>query len=305
MTGILFQGDAERELRAIESRSVDCIVTSPPYFRLRDYGIHGQIGMEESVEDYIENILKVARQAYRILKPEGVFFLNLGDTYSGSAPKYGHRDPKNLKRGQLGTRNISSLPAKNLLFIPARVAMALQEEGWIARQDIIWHKTNAMGSNIKDRCITAHEYIFLLSKQGIHYFDYKAIQTDLKVKKQRAPAFWEGKNKAAKYGTRFHSGRLYKPPSRAHARSVWPIGTSGFKGDHPAVFPPKLAERMILAGCPLGGTVADPFFGAGTVGLVCESLGRNWIGVELNPTYATTAVQRIKEAHPSAKIWEA
>lgn len=288
MSGVLFVGDAERELRGLESRSVDCVVTSPPYFRLRDYGIEGQIGRETAVDEYLERMLRVTRQIYRVLKPDGLFFLNIGDTYSGT-------------KG----RKVGDMPSGNLLFVPHRLVMAMQQEDWIIRQDIIWHKTNAMGGNIKDRCIPAHEYIFMCSKIYEHYFDHEAIQTDIVNGKDRSPRYWGGKNKHAKYGTRRHSGRLYVPPTKANARTVWPIGTSGFKGDHPAVFPPKLVERMVLAGCPPGGTVLDPFFGSGTVGLVCESLGRNWIGTELNPNYADSARARILEAHPSARIMEA
>jgi len=260
-------------------------VTSPPYFGLRDYGCSGQIGLEGMPDEYVGKIVQVFREVRRVLRDDGTVWLNLGDSYA--AARGGSRQPaetlaggvhgktktgegvnRGRKDGYNPTRNAQAigLKHKDLCGIPWRVAFALQADGWYLRQDIIWHKPNPMPESVRDRCTKSHEYIFLLSKSPKYYYDYEAIK--------------EPSNACVDTGKR-------------NKRSVWSVTTKPFRGAHFATFPPDLIKPCILAGCPEGGMVLDPFMGSGTTLMVSEENGRNSVGIELNDEYRKIADERL------------
>ena len=261
----LHLGDCLASMREMPSESVNCCVTSPPYFGLRDYGVEGQIGLEQSPEEYIQKMVEVFREVHRVLCDDGTLWLNIGDSYGKD---------------------------KSLIGIPWELAFALREDGWCLRQDIIWHKPNPMPESVTDRCTKAHEYIFLLTKSKKYYYDAKAIKTPVKQD-------WGTRNRAnGKYhnegtGLTPHAG-LEKSYDMANKRSVWSVTTRPFKGAHFATFPPELIEPCILAGCPVGGTVLDPFGGSGTTAGVALAHGRNAVLCELNPDYAGLVQGRVE-----------
>lgn len=276
--------DCLEGLKLLDDKSIDCCVTSPPYYGLRDYGVDGQIGLENTLEEYIKNLVIVFREVKRVLKDEGTLWLNLGDSYAGSG------------KGQVP----ASLKPKDLMGVPWRVAFALQEDGWYLRQDIIWAKPNPMPESVKDRCTKSHEYIFLLSKNRKYYFDYEAIEE---------PANYDGRKDTLLKGSPKYE-KCVVPGQAGHSmaakgherwkknergeyvrnkRSVWTIPTKPFKEAHFATYPPDLIKPCILAGCPVGGIVLDPFMGSGTTAQVALELQRNFIGFELNPKYIEIA----------------
>lgn len=314
--------DAIAGLRTIESESVHTCVTSPPYYNLRDYGVEGQIGHEDTPEEFVEKLVEVFREVRRVLRPDGTLWVNIGDSY---ATRSGAQPPTNTRNscGHTGKRVPSGYKRKDLLGIPWLLAFALRADGWYLRQDIIWNKPNCMPESVRDRCTKSHEYIFLLSKSERYYFDAEAISEPIagssskrylqEIEKQAGSLKQPGRGnrpmKAAlprfggkKYGvdltdeTRTKSGKPYIPTPRRNKRDVWTVSTSGFRGAHFAVFPEKLIEPCILAGCPEGGTVLDPFMGSGTTGVVSKKLGRKFVGIEINPEYHKMAVDRIKAA---------
>lgn len=304
---LILLGDSMDMLATLPTESVDCVVTSPPYWGLRDYGVPGQLGLEKTPEEYIGHMRMIFEQVRRVLKKEGTLWLNLGDSYAqgGSGGASSKSTLKNDGRAVFGARNYENnlnsksfsrkapkgLKPKDLVGIPWRVALALQADGWYLRQDIIWHKPNPMPESVRDRCTKAHEYIFLLTKSARYHFDIDAI---------KEPAKFAGMRRDQKKGEFKAKGEPLpgQLPFRAirdvrNRRSVWTVTTKPFKGAHFATFPPDLIEPCILAGCPKDGVVLDPFFGAGTVGLVAKKHGRKWIGIELNPEYAAMAEKRI------------
>lgn len=322
-------GNALDELKRMEAESIDCCVTSPPYYNLRDYGIDGQIGLEKTPEEYISKLVDVFREVRRILKKDGTLWIVIGDSYAGSGK--GKNDTHTTNKGNKGSKNNSALQGnfrnaeikpKDLIGIPWLLAFALRNDGWYLRQDIIWHKPNCMPESVKDRCTKSHEYIFLLSKIPKYYFDGEAISepiADSTVKRcsqniaaqkgsDRQPGKSNGNMKACLpryrgrkytenpdkfYRTKSHNMYDFRP--RRNKRDVWSVSTCGFKGAHFAVFPEKLIEPCVLAGCPNGGTVLDPFCGSGTTGVVAAKNNRNFIGIELNPEYAELARKRISD----------
>lgn len=281
---VILTGDALEWLRQLPDNSVNTCVTSPPYWGLRDYGIDGQIGLEETPEAYVERMIAVFREVRRVLRDDGTLWLNLGDSYAGSgkgAWKVKDRQKEvyipDPDSPQCRLPKVpSGLKPKNLIGIPWRVAFALQADGWYLRSDIIWYKPNAMPESVRDRPTKAHEYIFLLTKSERYYYDADAIKEDAV------------------------SGNPNRP--KRNKRTVWTVSTKPFKGAHFATFPPDLIEPCILAGCPEGGIVLDPFFGAGTTGLVARRHNRNFIGIELNPQYVEIAKNRIKGEFPSFAV---
>lgn len=327
----IFVGDCREVLRTLPDESIHCCVTSPPYFGLRDYGVDGQIGLEPSVGTYVEEMVSVAREIHRVLRPDGTFWLNLGDSYSRSGKGGSPGTSKNIKQktnvGSLSTRGRvqnTRLVAKQLFGVPWRVALALQDDGWLLRQDIVWHKPNPMPESVRDRCTRAHEFIFMFSKNAKYYYDSEAIMEPRSQGEQR-PTFRGGAycnnsthdNSNGGKSTVVGNVRVDKQRghSRRHAgfndrwdamgrdeqcfgsrnkRDVWTVATSGFSGAHFATFPAALIKPCVLAGCPAGGVVLDPFFGAGTTGVVAKQNGRSAIGIELNPTYAEMARARIE-----------
>lgn len=288
----------------LADKSVQCVVTSPPYYGLRDYGVSGQIGLEESPEAYTAKLVQIFREVWRVLKDDGVMFLNLGDSYNGSGGAGGDYAAGGLKDGQpkYPGRNVNTLKPKDLIGIPWRVAFALQADGWYLRQDIIWAKPNPMPESVTDRCTKAHEYIFLLTKSARYYWDQEAVRENGVMQSAGSPqrdtqethGLGGGNSgiNAAKERMKLElkeNGFVTRNP-----RSVWTITTQPCKEAHFATFPPELPEKCILAGSRVGDVVLDPFSGAGTTGMVCNRLARKYVGLELNPKYIEIAKRRIE-----------
>jgi len=301
MEQFYLQGDALELLRTLPPESVHTCVTSPPYYNLRDYGVEGQIGNEGSVEEYLQALVAVFREVRRVLHPNGTLWVNVGDSY---ATKSGNQPPKNTRNscGHTAKRVPQGYKKKDLIGIPWQLAFALRADGWYLRQDIIWQKPNCMPESVSDRCTKSHEYIFLLSKSERYYFDAAAISEPVTSAKGNARTFRGG---GAYTGGRSHDnsaqvereshGNSENKAGRRNKRSVWSVSTNGFRGAHFAVFPEKLIEPCILAGCPEGGVVLDPFAGSGTTGVVAKRMGRGFVGCEINPSYVAMAARRIAE----------
>ena len=276
-------------LPTMEAGSVNCCVTSPPYFGLRDYGNDEQIGLEETPEAFVDSLVNVFREVKRVLADDGTLWLNLGDSYSRTTPNHGKGGAKEVAglspdEGTAATRMVNGMRDKNLIGIPWRVAFALQQDGWYLRQDIIWSKPNPMPESVTDRCTKAHEYIFLLSKKPKYYYDADAVREAVKEssgKNMRAPKC--GNDRV--HGTTDQTQKTFSEIKGANRRSVWNVNTQPYAGAHFATFPPDLIKPCILAGCPAGGTVLDPFGGSGTTGMVALELGRSAELIELNPEY--------------------
>lgn len=313
--------DALAAARLLPDDFVDCIVTSPPYYGLRDYGVAGQIGLEETPEAFIARLVALFRELRRALKPQGTLWVNMGDSYAGSGRRAGDTKRSSQKqRSNAGSWTGDSHKAfkggkvktKDLIGIPWMLAFALRADGWYLRQDIIWHKPNPMPESVTDRCTKAHEYIFLFSKSACYYFDAEAIKEpatgwkgskfedgknlinhpNVGKNRQRKPAGWDtGKGG---HGAFHRLGRAEaieyteiapEASTTRNKRSVWTVPPQPFKEAHFATFPEDLIVPCILAGCPAGGLVLDPFNGSGTTRIVANKLGRNAIGFELNPEY--------------------
>jgi DNA modification methylase len=279
----------------VADQSVQCCVTSPPYFGLRDYGHAGQMGLEQTPEAYVAELVGLFREVRRVLKDDGTVWLNLGDSYASNPASGG---PGKQWENNNKYKRPSGLKPKDLIGIPWRVAFALQADGWYLRQDIIWHKPNPMPESVRDRCTKAHEYLFLLSKSERYFWDAEAMQ---EASVQPASKH----NKGGAIGTRGVQG--YANASGAqrdnsggsgtngqrNRRSVWTIPTRPYRGAHFATFPPELVEPCILAGSRPGDTILDPFGGSGTTGMVAAQHGRNAILCELNAAYADLIHERL------------
>lgn len=315
MTIRILHGDCRTVLPTLADGSVQCCVTSPPYYGLRDYGVDGQIGLEPTPDEYVAEMAAVFRDVRRVLREDGTLWLNVGDSYnnfrSGMGPGqalHGRDDlrskpaPDSRKRGWMGAKE------KDLLGIPWLLAFALRADGWYLRSAIVWHKPNPMPESVRDRPTSAYEHVFLLTKAGRYYYDADAIR-------EPHTSDTEGVNDPAARaalphdaGKQFVEGGLRRPSSRpadyfGHAlgrnvRNVWTIATTPTKFAHFATMPPELAERCIKAGTKPGDTVLDPFGGAGTTGLVADRLGRHATLIELNPEYRTLAAERIHADAP-------
>lgn len=290
----IITGNCIDVLEDMDDESVDCVVTSPPYYGLRDYGVDEQVGLEETPQAYINKLVDIFGECRRILKDDGTLWLNIGDSYCGTGDKGRYKDPKYAdgRNGQsvARNRNVIGCKQKDLIGIPWMLAFALRDSGWYLRQDIIWHKPNPMPESVKDRCTKSHEYIFLMSKKPHYYFDYQAIQEEA----QQSTYDRLSQNIDQQ---QMHERRADGEPDAIYIvrnkRDVWSVTTKGFKEAHFAVFPEDLIEPCILAGCPKGGTVLDPFCGSGTTGVVSVRNERNFIGIELNPEYAEMSERRI------------
>jgi DNA modification methylase len=339
-------------MRTLPDKSVHCVITSPPYFGLRDYGHDGQIGLEQTPDEYVAKLVEIFREARRVLRDDGTLWLNLGDSYSGSGPSgasyqckttMGRQgkdrdgsfriskrlEPRGLTYAEKKPIPAAGTKAKDLIGIPWRVAFALQADGWYLRQDIIWSKPNPMPESVRDRCTKAHEYLFLLTKSPRYYFDADAIKepaaassvarlaqnVEAQKGSDRVPGKTNGPMKAVRSAAnsfkREGSKREQAIPGQSvgthrpdrkesdydidkrNKRSVWNVSTKPFKGAHFATFPPELVEPCILASCPKGGVVLDPFGGSGTTGGVALAHGRRSILCELNPEYAALVTQRV------------
>ena len=302
----IIQGDCREALKQIDADSVHTCVTSPPYFGLRDYGGgEGEIGSEQEVNEYVQALVDVFREVRRCLRPDGTLWLNLGDSYMAQknvAPPPqsigGQRDMPTFIPGN--RREQKGLKFKDLIGIPWRVAFALQADGWWLRQDIIWSKPNPMPESVTDRCTKSHEYIFLLSKKSHYYYDHEAIKEAAVTAPTSRDKEGEGYQADYPHGPRFSKGeRVWGADGKKNKRSVWTVNTKGYKGAHFAVYPKNLILPCILAGCPEGGTVLDPFTGSGTTAVVALENKRNFVGTELNPEYIQLAENRIKEEIPT------
>jgi DNA modification methylase len=339
MTVRILQGDCRDVLRTLPDESVHCCVTSPPYWGLRDYGVDGQIGLEQSINEHMAALVEVFRACRRVLRDDGTLWVNYGDAYAGGGNGGGgsfaidgianaaHAD-KNIagKRGAI--RYPAGFKPKDRMLLPARLAIALCDDGWWLRDEIIWHKPNPMSSPGRGRTTPAHEMIYMLAKSSRYAFDQESYREPSAVQGwDDGSRVYGGVNKAganAKHGERTtgrRTGKVKVPGGwdkgegghgtihrggrtaaeyveteicdTRNKRSVWTVATKPFGEAHFATFPPDLIKPCILAGCPKGGTVLDPFGGAGTTGLVADRLGRNAILIELNPQYAEIARRRI------------
>jgi DNA modification methylase len=279
---MILTGDARALLPTLAAASVDCCVTSPPYWGLRDYGVDGQIGLEPTPDDYVAALVEVFRQVRRVLRADGTLWLNLGDTYAG---------------GKIGRAD--GLKPKDLCGIPWRVAFALQADGWYLRSDIIWAKPNPMPESVTDRPTKAHEYVFLLSKQERYYYDADAIAERCITSDTRTwiPANGGNHDDAGVTlrhdGGRQGGGQLGNPDTR-NKRTVWTFATLPTPDAHFATYPIELPEICIRAGSRENGTVLDPFAGSGTTGLACVKTNRKFVGIELNPEYLTICERRLE-----------
>jgi len=333
MTVRILRGDVRDRLRDLPDESVHCVVTSPPYFGLRDYGHTGQIGLEESPQEFIDELVSVFREVRRVLRADGTAWVNMGDSYASGGRRT--RDPGQSKihpaydefADGLRPADPPGVKPKDLLGVPWMLAFALRADGWYLRQDIIWHKPNPMPESVRDRCTKSHEYVFLLAKSERYYYDIDSIMEPATVgdhpRNITGPILSAVPGASPHAGMRKSGNKERKPASargvpvdtngstngavagpvpwegfERNKRSVWSVTTQPFKEAHFATFPPALIEPCILAGCPVGGTVLDPFGGAGTTGLVADRLQRDAILIELNPEYADMAERRIRGDAP-------
>jgi DNA modification methylase len=330
----IITGDCRDVLASLPAESVHCVVTSPPYWGLRDYNIgKDAFGLEPTIDLYVRNAVEIFRAVHRVLRPDGTLWLNLGDSYATGTTaerkptrwgKHGYWQSPEIRQRIDGAG--SGPQAQRPLRYPlARVAFALQGDGWWLRQDIVWSKPNPMPESVTDRCTKAHEYIFMLSKSARYYYDAEAVKEpmkDVSLQRLSQPNVFdqpggpknpkEGNRshrkainnqaerlvKHEKWKTRFDGWDKYDKSLGRNKRSVWEVATQPFSEAHFATFPPALIEPAILAGCPPGGTVLDPFGGAGTAGLVADRLQRNAVLVELNPDYVAMAERRIRNDAP-------
>jgi len=283
-------GDCRETMRkwASEGVKAQTCVTSPPYYGLRDYGHDGQIGLEETSEEYIKAMVEVFRCVWDVLEDDGTLWLNIGDSYAGNNSRASNNGRAGFgnAREKVVNRTGEGLKTKDLIGIPWMLAFALRADGWFLRQDIIWHKPNPMPESVQDRCTKAHEYIFLLTKSQKYYYDHEAIKEPLKGEPETRDKNAEGYQADYSKGDRFSKGeRVFGANGMANKRSVWSVPVKPYTGAHFAVFPSELIEPCILAGAPVGGIVLDPFMGSGTTAQVSQDLGRQYIGCELNPAY--------------------
>lgn len=301
----VYHGDTREVMAQMEPESVHSVVTSPPYWGLRDYGEPGQLGLERTPEEYVENMVAVFREVRRVLRADGTIWLNLGDSYAAGGSG-GYSDKSTLSgftspdtKGRvmndapMQRRAPDGLKPKDLVGIPWRVAFALQADGWYLRSDIIWAKPNPMPESVTDRPTKSHEYLFLLAKSQRYYFDADAVREAAEHREWRD----DRSNAITAYPgspNRYSDGPSGYPtnPAGRNIRSVWTIATQPYPGAHFATFPPKLVEPCIKAGCPEGGVVLDPFAGSGTTGMVAAALGRRAVLIDLSMDYLGQLMER-------------
>lgn len=298
----LMCGDAMEKLRTLQDNSINTCVTSPPYYGLRDYGISDQIGLEETPEDYINRLVEVFREVKRVLRDDGILWVNIGDTYNGA--KKGNTEIYKHKTCSDANQNFrkklwNGAKPKDLIGIPWMLAFALRADGWYLRQDIIWAKNNPMPESVKDRCTRSHEYIFMLTKNRRYFFDHEAIQEDAdpKYAKRYNKPFMDKAEQNYPHPQGGHNtGGVKKYNGKRNKRDVWQVSVcSSVNEAHFAVFPKELIKPCILAGCPEGGWVLDPFNGSGTTGIVATQNKRNYIGIDLNPEYLEITKRRVEK----------
>ena len=297
MKDTILYGDCRETLKQIDSKARMC-VTSPPYYGLRNYGDEdNQIGLEQSPEEYIKQLVEVFRLVRDVLTDDGTLWVNIGDTY------YNYRSDGNYPKQSVSKTNqdlpqftpvrgnkFDNLKSKDLIGIPWMLAFALRDDGWFLRQDIIWHKPNPMPESVKDRCTKSHEYIFLLSKNKRYYYDNEAIKEPAKDWGTRDRTNGKYHNKGT--GLQPHSGLTKSYPMK-NKRSVWSVTSKPYKGAHFATFPPDLIEPCIKAGSSQNDIILDPFMGSGTTAMVARELGRHYIGCELHNDYSNLVQKRL------------
>lgn len=317
---VIINGDALTELKKLPSKSVNLIVTSSPYWNLRDYQVNGQIGLEDTPQKFIIVLVEIFEECHRIL----TLWVNIGDSYASGSKKrtseqvYKKSNLKGGKASQISCKDKNKktgigLKPKDLVGVPWMLAFALRDWGWYLRQDIIWSKPNPMPESVTDRCTRSHEYIFMFSKKAKYYYDFESIKTPTKYvgitgmdkSGYKNAKTFNGKHSDKQRGhSRKHAGfnerwgamTLAEQSQSANKRSVWNVATKPFSEAHFATFPPELIVDIIKAGCPIGGIVLDPFFGAGTTGLVARKYERNFIGIELNEKYINEiAIPRLQK----------
>ena len=309
---MLLTGDTKIILPTLESASVQTVITSPPYWGLRDYGVEGQIGLEATPEAYVDTLVEVFREVKRVLRDDGTVWLNLGDSYAGSGKgQMGDGTSANIDNKQSTNKGSSTgglptqypgLKPKDLVGIPWRVAFALQADGWYLRSDIIWAKGisfcdsysgSVMPESVTDRPTKGHEYLFLLSKSPRYYYDAGSIQEKWADDRKGAAAGSNWVREETKTASKRRPQDAPKTNGR-NIRSVWTITPTPFNSVHFATFPMKLVEPCVKAGSKPGDTVLDPFAGSGTTGIVAQRLGRDFIGIELNPAYVSLAQEHLE-----------
>lgn len=319
----IFCGDALDVLRTLPNAVVQCVVTSPPYWGLRDYKVDGQLGLERTPEEYIAKMVEVFREVQRVLRDDGTLWLNIGDSYATGAGKVGEC-PGGGPQGEAWKKHfgkatpgsalamagmtqpnrmpIPGMKPKDLVGIPWMLAFALRADGWYLRQDIVWAKPNPMPESVTDRCTKSHEYLFLLSKSGRYFYDAEAIKEPFADARNGNPGSykWTYGEVGLQQKGGLHNGdgqvsgwNVDGSKKGRNRRSVWTLATEPFPEAHFATFPQKLVEPCILAGSRIGDIVLDPFFGSGTVGVVAGKLGRKWIGIDLKAEYCEMARARI------------
>lgn len=316
----IYCGSSLEVLKTFPDECVDCVVTSPPYWRLRDYGVAGQMGLEDTLEEYIDNMCTLFDEVQRVLKPEGTCWVNMGDSYSNDTP--GSRDktrwPKQSRNDHRTEKPKTSTPKKCLFQIPARFSIEMTNRGWILRNEIIWHKPTAMPESVKDRMTVDFEKMFFFVKSKKYYFDQESIKEKSKWKATYAtPHGWDtgpGGHKTIEHQTKENHRKsqpkgsfngktgdraFRKTGDTRNKRCVWKICARPYAGAHFATFPPDLITPCIKAGCPEGGIVLDPFMGSGTTAITAKKLGRNYAGIELNPEYLSLIEKRIEKENLS------
>ncbi len=316
--------DALDGLRSLPDGCVSMCVTSPPYYGLRDYGVADQIGTEQTPAAYITRLVAVFREVRRVLRDDGTLWVNIADSYAGSGKGLSRRPVTEQRPDkQLYLREADSIPAdmphvwdgiksKDMIGIPWMLAFALRADGWFLRSDIIWNKINCLPESVRDRPTKSYEHIFLLAKSSHYYYDAEAIKEPItessRVRYQRGRS---GKNKYGEFsGDKGINGSDYAEKMRGkttrNKRDIWNISTNSYRmGGHFAMFPEKLVEPCILAGCPADGIVLDPFFGSGTTGAVAKRLGRQYIGIDINSQYCRMAQGRIDAVANELEMTEA
>jgi DNA modification methylase len=304
----VYLGDCREVMAQMEPESVHCVVTSPPFWGLRDYGVEGQLGLEPTPEEYVANMVAVFREVRRVLRSDGTVWLNLGDSYAAGGGSGAQRlDELGVRLGTGGGHKHSSHPSgrapsaglaqKQLVGIPWRVAFALQADGWYLRSDIIWSKPNPMPESVTDRPTKAHEYLFLLSKSPRYYYDADAVREPVtessleRVRYSFDAARDRRANGSVTTGDTLRADQL-APAAGRNLRSVWTIATQPYPGAHFATFPPKLVEPCIKAGSPVNGVILDPFAGSGTTGMVAQSLSRRAVLIDLSADYLKQLMDR-------------
>jgi DNA modification methylase len=311
LTNEILHGPALDKLKTLDSESVDCCITSPPYWALRDYKTEGQLGLEPTFQEYITKLVDIFNEVRRVLKKSGACWVNMGDTYSGSGGAVGRKDTGKLAipvESYSPNAIRTELPQKSLCLIPERFAIAMVDQGWILRNKIIWYKPNCMPSSAKDRFTVDWEYLFFFTKSQRYYFEtqYEPQEVESGWAKQRALGInnkisqkWLDGLKDGSHTTKMHKWfseleDVRPNPLGRIKRCVWKIATQPFSEAHFATFPPALVKTPLLATCPSDGTVLDPFMGAGTVALVALQNARNFVGIELSQDYINMAMKRLE-----------